>query len=658
MRTPVLILGAILVLTSLTIIDLSEEASGGALYLVYGYVYDPYGNPVPDAFVNVSDADLGEYASDITDASGRYTVNFDGFTGTPGNGDRIWVNATLHFIGTNNSVISDLTLGGHYSNVTMTDIAGPQVIDEIKLLSSSIYSGPSDEYNIVEVPLSGRLVAWPALFNSTHGYLKHCKGDWSLNSANATGCMIDNSSGEHPKCTFQAGTGSGWAILSCHNSTYNKDLDQNITVLHPRLDSLTIMNPSSLPYTDQNVGVASSRTCYAWGYNNTAGYYGPVSVNWTLEPLGVSSTLSTSSGTEVQFNAASSQEITTLKAVVTSKGHVHEDTVVFTVVPASIDSLDIVTTQDSGAPSLLDCTLPVGIQLQAWLAGFNDTIGYVRDLAGDWDVSNFESASSSTSPNNSTSSTLSLGTNGGYVHWTAEFGGMTDIVNITISPPDVDWINITTSPGGSMESNTNPPVGWSRTLYASAYNKTSGYLGLRDVAWTIEGTADTAGLNQTNGKSVLIDSGLWEGKLFINATLGWINTGVQYSVQAPDADYLEILGMKAPSSYTISNQTLAVAQTITGYSAVFNHTSGFLEWVQGIWEVVNYSGANTSTSAPYANQSTLYSGWHGGWAIWTCEYMGLTDAVNISVTEAKMEWLNITMQQGSPDTEHWMSDYQ
>jgi parallel beta-helix repeat protein len=128
-----------------------------------------------------------------------------------------------------------------------------------------------------------------------------------------------------------------WAIDKCGNSIVSEIQHFEIPA-PPTIDYILITkNPDSSEIHDKTVGTEYTVTGYTSAYNNTFGYIGLASVNWSIENIGSDASTDPLNGTSSTFTAGTQNNTVAIWRA--DDGNGHNDTIVFTIrnVPIYVD---------------------------------------------------------------------------------------------------------------------------------------------------------------------------------------------------------------------------------------------------------------------------------------------------------------------------------
>ena len=379
-----------------------------------------------------------------------------------------------------------------------------------------------------------------------------------------------------------------------------------------------------------NLPVSGAVTAYASGYNNTVGYTGLVECVWSGSGGSWSSTPATTS----TFTAGVTDGTYTQTASNATLGV--SDTFDVDVLPPTVDYIVVTDVPDGSA--LVTVTLPVGGTVTAYASGYNTTSGYVGLVECAWSGSG-----GSWSPSTGTSSTFTAGTTADTYTQTAQNTtlGVSDTFDVVITIATVDYIRITDSPDGTEFTTVTLPVGETVTAYVSGYNTTSGYVGLVECIWTVNG----GDFNNATGTSSTFTAGATGGtytQTAQNATLGVSDT-FDVEVLSPTVDYITVTD--APDGASLVTVTLSAGGTVTAYASGYNNTGptyvGLVEcdWTQN-GDVTIDNATGTSTTYTAGTTAGIYTQ--------TAQNISLdvSDSFDIQITTLTVDYIVITGSAG------------
>ncbi|MFW5928708.1 MAG: hypothetical protein ACOCSL_05825, partial [Thermoplasmatota archaeon] len=200
----------------------------------------------------------------------------------------------------------------------------------------------------------------------------------------------------------------------------------------------------------------------------------------------------------------------------------------------------------------------------------------------------------------------------------------------TFSTADIDYIKITDSAGGDEIKNKEVSAGYEKWVYCSAYNQDAGYIGTTEADWSAEGGSSILYYDYKTDYN-FINVGDTPGNVWLNATHDALMDNVVFTVKEPTIDYIEIVNQPNKGSNTIDDVSLSIDSNLTGYSAGFNNSVGYLEDVNTNWTVID-DDTVASTNPHTGNYSTLETGNKPGSLTWKSEYDdSIVDSVKVDV---------------------------
>jgi hypothetical protein len=520
---------------------------------------------------------------------------------------------------------------GNQDTVIFTIIA--DTVDYIVIVDSP--NSGTTEILSQPIDVGVNVYGWAAAFNSSGVYLGDVSVTWNTGSTASTNPLTGVNS------TFYSGTTAGQANWTADDGSGHTD-SVIFTVNPPIQDYILIVNSGgtgSSEIPDQSVSVNFTIQGWAAGFNNTIGYMGDVTVTWfvlndgstnaTTNPILPSTTSTFDSG----WNMGNATWI--------ADDGSNVDTVVFTIIPPTVDYIIIVDTDQTGSAEIPNMNVDVGFVLTGWAAGFNNSIGYIGDIIVDWTVGN-SGTNASTNPLSNSSSDFYSGWFGGSAIWTADDGQLhSDTVTITVSSPNVDYIEIVDFVGTEI-SNQTIDIGFSIQGFAASYNLTTGFLGDVPVSWSVDNINTNSTTTVSMGTSSTYNSGWKEG------TATWIaddgsghNDTVIFSVNPPSLDYILIVDSPNSGIVEIPDHTINVGQSISGWAAGFNNIAGYIGDVSVTWTITNF-GTNAQTDPPSGSGSNFSAGNSGGSTIWRADHTGgNSDTVSFTINPPFVDYIQI-----------------
>ncbi|UCF07540.1 MAG: hypothetical protein JSW28_07790, partial [Thermoplasmata archaeon] len=333
---------------------------------------------------------------------------------------------------------------------------------------------------------------YASLYNES-GYIGLVKANWTAEGFGGA----TPSFGPTPANNTWVNVGSKWGMVlwnaSYFNGTYNDTV--KFTVNPPSVDYVEITeSPDGTPVSDATVPHGYNKTGNISLYNDTEGYVGSIIANWSAEGGdGATPWVNTTSGATSKFEVGFNSGYAMCKVLYKDTIGNHTDTVNFTVVPPTVDYMEI--TDTPGGTPITDAIVNVNYNQSGNASLYNSTVGYFGTVEANWTALGLGGAVPYIGPDESISSWVNVGLDPGTVLWNVSYspdGGTTwfkDTVTYTVIAPGADYIEITDVPGGIPLSTTfivdHNHIQWGN---ASLYNNTYGYIGTVEANWSAVGT--------------------------------------------------------------------------------------------------------------------------------------------------------------------------
>jgi len=500
-----------------------------------------------------------------------------------------------------------------------------------------------DNIEITEVPdgtqLSGGTVPvgfseWGSCsaYNNTAGYLYTVSADWTAEGGTA---LLLGATPAHTN-GIDVGNVGGDVWL---NASYGISTDSvQYNVLTPEVDYIEITDiPDGTPLAGGSVpvGFSESGTCSA--YNTTSGYIGPVSADWTADG-GTASLLGATPATSNGIDA----DITPGDVWLNASFGVHTDSVQYDVLPPTPDYIEITDIPD-GAP-LAGGSVSVGFSEWGNCSVYNSTSGFITTISANWTAEGGTASLLGATP--AVMNGIDVGASEVTVYLNASYGGFIDSIEYTVSGLTVDYIEITDLPGGTPLPGGTVPVGFMEWGNCSAYNTTSGFIGVVNADWITEGgSASLLGVTPAllNG----IDVGTVAGDVWLNASYGGHTASVQYTVSSATVDYIQITDI--PDGMQLTGGTVLDNFVEWGNCSAYNLTSGYIAVVSATWTVEGGTATRLGSSPDV--MAGIDVGNTAGEVWLNASFGGHQDSVQYIVTPPTVDYIEITdVPDGTPLT--------
>ncbi|UCE39151.1 MAG: PQQ-binding-like beta-propeller repeat protein [Thermoplasmata archaeon] len=326
---------------------------------------------------------------------------------------------------------------------------------------------------------------------------------------------------------------------------------------------------------------------------------GTVSVTWTAQPIDYHNIYVI---------------VDPLNSILEVKEHNNKAWTFFAVEPITygVDYIIIRTEPRGGGELVGDKNYIIGEKDTFYCAGYNLSIGYVKDLEAVWE-SNDTDIAQVTSPGIATTFTASL-INSGFVYVSATNGTITNVTGmLTVLPPDVDSIIIRDEANGQGLWVTNKfyGVGAEDYFYCAGYNLTSGnYVKDVESEWwsnnTLLGTVTSPAI-VTTFKASDFNSGV----LFVRATYqgAYTNASGPITVLQAGLDYIVIRNEPNGLGEEVGDRVYGIGESDTFYCAGYNLTAGYIQDVSADWESNNTNIATVTSPGIDTTFTASTSNW-------------------------------------------------
>jgi hypothetical protein len=615
-------------------VDSSPAVVGGNVYVGSqvngGWIYCFGNNSVPPTIDTIEIvSDPGNSGSPISNGPLNVGVEIVGyaaaFNDTYGYLYDIPVNWTIVNLGganaSTNPVLSSLTStlysgffdgtvqwtaddgNGHSDTVTFT--INPPIVDNIEIVDTPGTGLSQITGATVDVGYS--ILGYSASYNGTIGYLGDISVTWSVTNVSAQGYTTPTSG---TNSTLNVGLLGGTVTWTADDGFGNTD-SVIFTVNTPTVDYIIIRsapNGAGSWVGDSTFIFGDNTTLYAAGYNNTADWVMDVSATWNSNDTFIGDAIPGTGPSTTFFahNNGTCQVTATYNLLTNSTG-------VLSVINYTVDYIVIRDGPNNQGNVVGDLNFSVGESVLFYSAGYNNSAGYLGDVAVDWISSNI-SVGVVTTPG--PSSTFSAQSISGVCNVTASFDG--SIFNTTgmlsVITATLDYILITDSFDGNEITSISLDVRQEITLYASGYNNSGIYLGPAFVNWN-QSPFSVGSFTSSMASSTVFTAGISGGTTDIFAT----NLSFSYSddvlvtVNSPKIDYIQIRDEPNGQGNIITPRTYSVYEEDGFYAAAYNHSVDFLYNILAAWSsndtsvgTVSSSGINSTIRAQWINEESTF----------------------------------------------------
>ncbi len=440
------------------------------------------------------------------------------------------------------------------------------------------------------------------------------------------------------------GTSEGQTTIKGENGILNDTFQLTLITSSAELEYIIITeSPNGIPLDNMTLPVGGQITAYASGYDATGYYIGLVEVNWSQSPaLGSFDNLT---GNSTTFTAGYSAGSTTIMGENLTLGV--NDTFDVIILQPCIDYI-IITDMPNGT-ELINVSLFPGEQITAYASGYNTTSGFVDLVNVSWSqipvLGSFDNLTG-------TSTTFTAGVTGGLTIVKGESVtlGCNDTFDINITTATVDYIQIRDAPsgGGSVVWSLTLDVGQSFTLWAAAYNFSSGYLGdFASTTWneTSGGSVITV---TTPGASTSVQAQLIGGTSTVNADFNGTQNTTSVTVNPPTVDYIQIrtqpdgggIDLGDPANY----KSYPVGTSDTYYGAMYNYTAGYFADVPSTATWVSSNTSIVTVTSPGSPSNITCDDQNWGTVTITLSTSGKQNTTQVTVLEPAVDYVQIRDQ--------------
>jgi hypothetical protein len=512
-------------------------------------------------------------------------------------------------------------------NFALTIVSG--TIDNIIITDSP----NGTELTTITVQIGETVTAYASGYNSTSGdYIGLVDVEWSVDPLAAG--SFDNDTGK--STTFTAEFAEGPITITGENLSKVPSVSDSFElIIEATVDYISLTNsPDGTPYTIETLNIGSSLIIYASGYNSTGPYFiGLVDVVWSqnqskglFDPTTGQSTTFTAIGPVGLVNITGGN--TTLMV---------SDTFDIDILDLEIDYINIT---DVNKIILTTLNLNAGQEITIYAYAYNESYSPHMNL-GLVDVNWTQSPELGTlSDVKGTSTTFTAGSAGGTTTITATNTtlDLSDDFEITIIPPEVDYIRIVDTSGtGTTEiADQTVSVGFTITGFAATFNESLGYISDSQVNWLVtnEDGASASTDPLSSSMTSIFSSGSNGGTATwsINDGQGHTDT-VVFTIFPPTVDFIQIRDAPDGGGNVVTTATYNAGDTDTYYAAAYNRSVNYLPEVEAIWSCDDTSVGNVTSPG----NSTIFTAQQvatDGTCTVTATYNGITNSTGVLTVQA------------------------
>jgi hypothetical protein len=420
--------------------DLSDSANYPTYWVGYSTTF--YGAEYNDTAGYLGDVD-GTSTWDSDDPT-IVTVATPGFWSTVTCNNTNWGTVTI-------TLDDPTTLLSTTTDVTVME----PTVDYILIRDAAGGAGTnlSDSANYPDYPVGHTTTFYGAEYNDTAGFIGDVPlfSTWNSNNPAIVGVASPGSS----SAVTCSDTAFGLVTITLDDSVHQATTQVNVT--SPTTDYILIRDASGGGGTDisdpanyPSYPVGGTAQLYGAAYNDTADYIGdvPTTSTWNSATPSIVTVTSPASVT----NMAASTTNSGSSVITLDDGLGHQATTTVTVDPPTIDYVWIMDEAGGTGSWVGDMIYGISETDMFYLAGFNNTAGYVNDVdASYWSVeptSGVGEVSPATSSSTTTFTALDVDSDS-TCKVTAVYGSLTNMTGVlTVLGPKVDYIQIRDAAGG------------------------------------------------------------------------------------------------------------------------------------------------------------------------------------------------------------------
>jgi hypothetical protein len=257
-----------------------------------------------------------------------------------------------------------------------------------------------------------------AAYNDTAGYIGDLSVAWS--SVNDT---VANVTTPGQSSTIMANSTSGGAttITATHTASITDSV--SVTVKQPTIDTLEIVYlGTSNAVLDRDVPVGFLLSTSVIALNNTAGELAAAPASWTFDALGGAyAAVGPWPASDCWLAIGDVQGVIYWNASYydAAQGASVKDSVLLTVLPPTVDYIDITQTADGGP--VADASHKVQTNLTGFASSYNTTAGYLSTVSASWTSEGTSGATPTIGPTPATSTWIEAGIHEGDVYWNVSY---------------------------------------------------------------------------------------------------------------------------------------------------------------------------------------------------------------------------------------------
>ncbi|MFO8109062.1 MAG: hypothetical protein R6U17_00855 [Thermoplasmata archaeon] len=235
------------------------------------------------------------------------------------------------------------------------------------------------------VPVGTMMWGNASAYNGTAGFVETVEAQWTAEYESGMDPTLGPSLAE-----------SSWLEVGHHGGNltwivvYQKNGDMYIdsvdfVVDPPEVDQIRFIRDPGDPHSvvhNKSVSAGYESNIYGAGYNETVGFYGVVSLRWSVDNFeGAEARIDPEIGDQALFSAGPNGGEARLTGVYEEMLY---HSITFNIEPPEIDSIRIRDEPDGGGNELGEITLGPDDDIVMYAAAYNDTYGYQEDVYVSW----------------------------------------------------------------------------------------------------------------------------------------------------------------------------------------------------------------------------------------------------------------------------------
>ncbi len=321
----------------------------------------------------------------------------------------------------------------------------------------------------------------------------------------------------------------------------------------------------------------------------------------------------------------------------------------YTVLIEDVDYIRI--TESPGGEPLEDKTVLPDTNIRGYASAYDEISGYLYTVDGDWSAEGADSRLLEGTTDES--NVIDVGSVGGTVWFNLSYEEHDHSVRLDVLHPTVDQISITDIPDGSPIIGGQVPVGFETWGNASAYNETTGFISTVEVDWGVEfEDGMDPSIGPTPSESSWLNVGhsggdlTWVASYFRDGT--WYNDTVDLTVLTPTIDHIRV----TKDGDEVTGGSVPVDHTEYFELSAYNHTTGFLNLVNGDWS--SEGGNAYLLHGDSGTENGINVGTVPGHVWLNASYEGLTHTVEYLVEDPQVD--HVLMLENHEDPSSVMDD--